>query len=156
MGQYGYLACTTPNRTRQAIFLLAYIGIVALTLSAVLPAAVDDPAETWAATAQPEATTFASYQAGGAAAPMSKDVWTDLQTLTSEDMTAGLRALHRGGLYHTSGLVRITKRSGGYGTFPAILDELSTILRKHGAWSAEEIQTLKAVLAEQYPHIVIH
>ena len=158
MGQYGYLACTTPNRTRQAIFLLAYIGIVALTLSAVLPAAVGDPAETWAATSQPGAATFASYQAGGggATAPMSKDVWTDLQTLTAADMTAGLRALHRGGLYHSAGLAQVARQSGGYGTFPTIVDQMSLILRKHGEWSAEEIRTLKDVLAEQYPHIVIH
>jgi hypothetical protein len=138
------------------VFLIAYVGIVALTLSAALPAVVGNPAETWAATSQPEAATFASYQASGASAPVSKDVWTDLQTLTSADMTAGLRALHRGGMYHTTGLMQIARHSGGYRTFPTIVDQMSMILRKHGAWTAEELKTLKDVIAEQYPHIVIH
>ena len=154
--EHGYLASSRPNRTRQVVFLLAYVGMVALTLSAVLPAVVGGPSETWVAAEQPEAVTFASYQASGATSPMAKDVWTDLQTLTAADMAAGLRALHRGGMYHTTGLMQIAKRSGGYGTFPPIVDQMSMILRKHGAWSAEEIQTLKDVLAEQYPHIVIH
>lgn len=146
--EHGYLASSRPNRTKQAILLIAYIGIVALTLLAALPAGVGASTESWVVTAQPEAVQFAPVS------PAVADA--DLQTLTRADFTAGLRAMHRGGLYHAAGLAQVAKHSGGYRTFPTIVDQMSTILRKHGAWSTEEIQTLKEVLAEQYPHIVIH
>lgn len=157
MGQYGYLACTTPNRTRQAILVVAYIMMAVLAVSAAFAVAGEDTPQTWAAASQPEVVKFTSLRTGReTVVTLVESAEPDLQTLTHADFTAGLRALHRGGLYHTTTLVQITKRAGGYGTFPAILDELSTILRKHGPWTAEEIKMLKAVLAEQYPHIVIH
>lgn len=159
MGQYGYLACTTPNRTRQAILVVAYIMMAVLAVSAAFAVAGEDQpqSQSWAAAEQPEVVKFTSFRTGReVVVPLVSPAESDLQTLTHADFTAGLRALHRGGLYHTTTLVQITKRAGGYGTFPAILDELSTILRKHGPWTAEEIKMLKAVLAEQYPHIVIH
>jgi len=128
-----------------------------LAVSAAFAVSAEDRPQSWVAAEQHDVVKFTSFRTGReTVVTLAEPAEPDLQILTHADFTAGLRALHRGGLYHSGALLRIAKRSGGYGTFPAIIDELSMILRKHGAWSAEEIETLKSVLAEQYPHIVIH
>lgn len=151
---HGYLASSRPNRTRQAILAIAYIMMVVLTIAAMFPASAGDSPQTWLAAAQPELPQFTSDLADHNAEVGIDPESQSLQTLTRADILAGMRTLHRGGAYHTDTILRIAKRARGYAAIPAIMDELEVVLRKHTPWSADEIQTLKAVLSEHYLHIV--
>lgn len=157
MSQYGYRACDTPNRTRQAILVVVYIMMAVLAVSAVFAGAGESQQPSWASDSQPaEVVKFTSFSTGRETiVTLESPAEPDVQLLTREDMIAGMRILHRGGLHHADTLLRIHRRAHGYATLPAILAELDLVLRKHTVWTAEEIETLKSVIAEKYPHIVI-
>lgn len=157
MGQYGYRVCDAPNRTRQAILVVAYIMMVILAVSAVFAGSGGEQQTAWAAESQPaEVVKFTSFRTGHETiVTLEEPAEPDVQVLTREDMIAGMRILHRGGLHHADTLLRIQRRAHGYAVFPAIIAELKLVLRQHDAWTAEDSETLKSVLAEKYPHIVI-
>ena len=149
MGQYGYLANSHSNRTRQAVLVIAYIIMAALAVSAAFAVAGEDTPQSWAAADQPEVVKFTSFGTGHATM-VTLAPTENLEILTRDEVIAGLRIMRRMGaryLTDTSHHGQVSQRT--------ITESLNEVLHHGGTWTAGELDMLNSVLKDTYPHITV-
>lgn len=153
MGQYEYLACNTPNRTRQAILVVAYIMMAVLAVSAAFAVAGEDQPQpqSWAATSQPEVVKFTSFRTGREIVVPLQPA-ENLEILTKTEVIAGLRIIRRMDTRYVADVLHAHHGRVSQGT---IVEALNEVLHHGDTWAVEELETLREVLAETYPHITV-
>jgi len=153
MGQYGYLACTTPNRTRQAILVIAYIMMAVLAISATFAVSAEDQTQpqSWAATEQPEVVKFTSFRTGHeTVVPLQPT--ENLEILTRTEVIAGLRIIRRMDTRYVADVLHAHRGRVSQGT---IIEALNEVLHHGDTWTAGELDMLNSVLKDTYPHITV-
>lgn len=159
----GYLRCITPNRTRQAIFAIAYIfmaAAVAVATAAVVSHGVVGPESVATDNGEAMVVKFTNTRTGRESVVTIPAV--DVQaigqaedSLTIEEMIVGMRIMSR--RPPTDGATEYDLQSNSMHTVRLLVlkNELNCILRRYTKWSAEEETRLRDVLAMYYPKLTV-